>query len=72
MMWTVILVAFAISATVFAYSRCRQANQLIERILTEELGAPTSEPALRPVLRPVASHASRTFRPQVPLQRPAA
>ena len=68
MMWAVILVAFAVSATVFAHSRCRQANQLIERILIDELGAPTPEP----VLRPVASHASRAFRPHVPLQRPAA
>ena len=68
MMWLGILVALAVSATVFAHSRCRKANHLIERILTEELGAAVSEPALRPVV----THAPRSFRPQVPAQRPAA
>jgi hypothetical protein len=66
MIWAAVLVALAVLATVFAQSRCRKANHLIERILTEELG-----PA-EPVRRPVVAQASHAFRPHVPAQRPAA
>ena len=65
MMWTAILVALAVSVAVFAYSRCRRANQLIDRILTEELGALTPDPAPRPFV-------AQTLPPQVPLQKQAA
>jgi hypothetical protein len=56
MVWTAILVTLAVSVTVFAFRRCRQANKLIERILVEELGAPV---APKPVI------------PTVPYQVPA-
>jgi hypothetical protein len=58
MVWTAILVTLAVSVTVFALRRCRQANSLIERILVEELGAPSPAAADRVV-------------PMVPHQAPA-
>ena len=66
MIWAAVLVALAVLATVFAHSRCRKANHLIERILTEELGAP------EPARQPAVAQASHAFRPQVPAQRSAA
>jgi hypothetical protein len=60
MVWTAILVALAVSVTVFAYFRCRQANSLIERILVEELGAPNPQTV-----------ASQAITPRVPVQEPA-
>jgi len=60
MVWTAILVALAVSVTVVAYFRCRQANNLIERILVEELGAPNPQ-----------SVATQAITPQVPIQESA-
>jgi len=56
MVWTAILVTLAVSVTVLAFRRCRQANKLIERILAEELGTPAGP---RPAV------------PMVPSQEPA-
>src|ERR1044072_3335456 len=59
MVWTAILVALAATVTVVAYFRCRKANDLIERILVEELGASAPQPGAPPAITP-----------RVPVQEP--
>ena len=46
MVWTAILVTLAVTMTVVAFRRCRQANKLIERILVEELSTPAPRPVV--------------------------